>query len=394
MAKIAVIHHSGILGGAGVSLLNTIKSLTSDHELIIFVPTEPEDIKNELLKIQDKFSFHIIEYVRRIGALTHYSGGDSIFSPRFVYRSALIAIQWRYWNKQLAKINPDIVIVNSLILSWMSKLPQFQNRKSICFVRETISSQRPDLINKLFKRFLSSFSKVSFLSEFDAQSWNIPLHKKIIIRNFIDEARLDNSISREIASKTLGLKADTFHVLYVGGVSYMKGFDLAVRSVLSCKGVELIVAGNNFDECAKIHKGKLSQYEQSIKDEILNRDKKDCIHILGRQSNMSDCYAAADVLVFPMRSIHQARPVFEAGWFSKPVIITKAENIYEDLQQGVNGFMFDINQSQDLTSHIQYLRDNPSVAIKMGEENYRLTIENHRQRENCAKINELVNSLL
>lgn len=394
MAKIVIIHHSGILGGAGVSLLNTIKALAHTHELNILIPSDPQDIKNELLKIQNKYKFNFIEYGHRIGALTYYSGGDCIFSLRFFYRCFLLFLQFRYWNRLLSDIDPDIVIVNSLILSWMSCLRELKRRTSVCFVRETICGSGKHLMNKLHHKFLSKFDKVSFLTNYDARLWDIGQGKFTVIRNFIDVEKLNNTITRKEALEKLNLRPESFYVLYVGGVSHMKGFDIAVKSVLSCPEVELIAAGNNFEECAKIHNGNLSSFENDIKDYIIKNDSDSRIHLFGRQSDMSYYYAAADVLIFPMRSIHQARPIFEAGWFSKPAIVTKSENLHEDLSDGINGLMFDINRPEELTKHILFLKENTLVAERMGKNNYKMSIDNHSQQINASQIKDLINSLL
>ena len=44
MAKLMFIHHSGLVGGAGVSLINTIKAVAEENEIIVCVPSQPEDM--------------------------------------------------------------------------------------------------------------------------------------------------------------------------------------------------------------------------------------------------------------------------------------------------------------------------------------------------------------
>ena len=40
------IHHSGIIGGAGVSLINTIDFLSDNNEVYVYVSSEPDDMFN------------------------------------------------------------------------------------------------------------------------------------------------------------------------------------------------------------------------------------------------------------------------------------------------------------------------------------------------------------
>lgn len=393
MSRITIIHHSGVIGGAGVSFLNTVKTLAISNEVTVFISDSPKDILAQLTILQKEFDFRIICYGKRIGALTHYSGGDSLMSLRFLYRALLIIKQWNYWNLSINQLKPDIVIINSIILSWMSMLPSIKAVKSICFVRETICGKRYGLFNRLIRKFLDHFDKTVFLSQYDCNSWNLTLNKSIIIKNFINTESLDNSIQRNIASDSLSLRHNSFHVLYVGGISHMKGFDLVVKAVLELNkeiDVELIVAGVNFEDRRQMGGGQLSKYERDIQNYILNHKYRSRIHIIGRQSNMSNCYASSDLLVFPMRSPHQARPVFEAGYYSIPAIITNFENIREAVIDGENGYLFDSENIEQLIEKIKTLAIDNDLRKKMGIRNHYLTILNHSEEENRRAIHKLI----
>lgn len=394
MAKILIVHHSGIIGGAGVSLINTVQLLAPDNELTIAVSIEPTDIMSYLENVKESLGINVIGYGRRIGAFTYYSGGDNIFSARLLYRGMLIAKQWLFWNKLVKDINPDIVIVNSVILSWMSLLKEVQKRKSICFVRETINGKLKSIPNRIIRSLLLKFNKVAFLSKYDKNSWQIPDKQAQIIRNSVNSDTLNTSISRSNASAMFGLREQSFHLLYVGGVSEMKGFDLAVKAVLQCKSdVELIVAGVSFEDRRKMGGGHLNKYEQAIKTYIAKNDHNNCIRLVGRQMNMSNCYAAADAVVFPMRSPHQARPVFEAGWYSLPVIITDFENIHESVQEGKNGLLFQSNDLLELKQKIDYLASNISESQRMGRCNREHTMTYHTTEMNNELIRKLILTL-
>lgn len=393
MAKIAIIHHSGVIGGAGVSLINTIKALSSQHEITVFVSDSPDDILKTLKKCQDELGIKVESYGRRIGALTYYNGGDRIFSPRFLYRFSLIIKQWLYWNRTLRELNPDIIITNSIILSWMSLLLEVRRRKSICFVRETICGSIRHSFNKFLRRLLSGFDRVAYLSEFDRESWNFDKTQSEVIRNFIDTSSLDNTISRDSACKLLNLEPASFHVLYVGGVSHMKGFDLAIKSVLNLNesmDIEVIIAGVDFDDRMRMGGGKLSKYETEIQSYILQHQYRSKVHMVGRQLNMSQCYAASDVLIVPMRRVHQSRPVFEAGYYSKPVIISHFPNIKEDVIDGINGLLFKPDNVDDLSNKILQLASDHQLATEIGNRNRQMTEQNHSEASSRRAILNLI----
>lgn len=397
MARIAIIHHSGIIGGAGISLLNVVNILADKHEITVFVSDSPRDILESLNNIADSKGIRVVSYGKRIGALTYYSGGDKANSLRFLYRASLIFKQWHYWNKTISGFNPDIVIVNSLILSWMSLLPAMNSRKSICFVRETMANKPESLINKFFKRCLNQFDCVSFISEFDKLSWQLHKTKSVVIHNCFATDKMNNENSYIKASNELGLRAKSFHILYVGGVSYMKGFDLAVNATIELNkkcDAELIVAGIDFNGRRNLSNGKLSEYESELENRILSHGNSSKIHLIGRQKDMDNCFIAADVLVFPMRSPHQARPVFESGFYGIPVVITDFPNIREFVVDGSNGLVFEKDNVQQLTECLYKLALNPEYRNKLGMSNKRLSEQNHSISAFGLSINHLINSLL
>lgn len=390
MAKLMFIHHSGLIGGAGVSLTNNVKKLSENNEVAVYVPSEPNTI-SELIKKQNS-NVDVVEYGRRIGAITIYSGGDELFSKRFIYRLLLIVKQFEYWNKEIDKQSPDVVLINSKILCWMSLLPAIKKRKSILFVRETTQGNPNRIINRIIRSLLEGFSVVSFLCDFDRKQENLKIAKSVVVNNSINPLQLHANISRNEALEKLKLPKQRFVVLYVGGVSDMKGFDLAVQAVLQAgKEYELIVAGNNFDD---IISDQLKEYAQFWKTYIKENDLYEQIFMVGRQNDMSCCYAACDVLLFPMRSMHQARPVFEAGYFGKPVIITDFECIKEFVKDGENGFTVLENSVSSIVDKLHTLQQNPSLTHKMGEANHQKAAENHDPERNFQKLKKVIEDTL
>ena len=394
MAKLMFIHHSGLVGGAGVSLINVIKSVSEQHEVLVYVPCEPNDMINLLKQSEKSHGIKVKTYGRRIGAITYYSGGDTLKNVRFWYRISLIFMQWKMWNKLIRECNPDIVIVNSKILCWMSLLREVRKRKSICFVRETMQGMKQSYINNVISKLLSGYKKVVFLSEFDAKHEQLKTNQKKVIHNYIEKSQFDLNVSREDASKKLGLRNETFHVLYVGGVSYMKGFDIIVKAVLECDfDVELAVAGSGFEDAITSKSRKALKYVEKWKEFV---EKEDCfnqIHMVGKQKDMTNCYASCDILVFPMRSAHQSRPAFEAGYFSKPVIITDFDNIAEFVRNGDNGYVVQPDNVSEIKDRIERLALDEKVRVTMGERNRENTERMHNKEKNLDLICETIKEL-
>jgi glycosyltransferase involved in cell wall biosynthesis len=390
MTKLLFIHHSGLIGGAGVSLRNNLLHFSNlGWDVHLYAPSVPSDLTKMIR--HECPNVHQETYGRRIGAITSYSGGNSICSFRFWYRLLLIVKQWRYWNRVIDQENPDIVIMNSTILCWMSLLGAVRSRKSVCFVRETKHGSGKSLFNRIIHHCLEQFTEVVFISRYDQQRENLQKAGTSVIHNYIDQTLLDNTLDREAAEQQLGLSHDTFRVLYVGGVSHMKGFDVAVKAVMKCRHhVELLVAGMGIEAAKAVTSKELRQYATQMEQTLADSKMKERIVMIGTQTNMSACYAACDVLLFPMRSPHQARPVFEAGYFGKPVIITDFDNIKEFVQDGVNGYLVQRDEAENIAEKLELLAADPIQAQKLGKENYRLCMKNHNEKNNQAAIRSLL----
>lgn len=393
MAKLLFIHHSGLIGGAGVSLCNNLKTLSkAGHEVVLYAPSDPPSLMELLWQEYPKVQLKT--YGRRIGAITYYSGGDSVFSLRFWYRLTLILKQWRYWNHTIERENPDIVAMNSTILCWMSMLAAVRRRKSVCFVRETKVGSANNLLNRIIHWLLEHFTHVVFISQYDQQREALTTAASTVICDYVDADKLDNTLRRHDAERRLGLQPGVFRALYVGGVSPMKGFDLAVEAVLKCKQpVELLVAGMGFEEAQKVASKSLRDYAIRMQNELAG-DTSGRIVMLGVQKDMSACYAACDVLLFPMRSPHQARPAFEAGYFGKPFIISDFENIREFVVDGENGYVVPPENAVAIAEKLDDLATHPEKARQLGEANCCRCLQNHAGKTNCQAVRTLLEGLV
>ncbi|MBQ7696086.1 MAG: glycosyltransferase family 4 protein [Lentisphaeria bacterium] len=394
MPTLLFIHHSGLIGGAGVSLRNNLLFLSeSGFRVRLYVPSDPpaymEMIKRDCPQVGQE------TYGRRIGAVTYYSGGDSVFSPRFWYRLLLIVKQWRYWNRVINEEDPDVVVVNSTILCWMSLLGAVERRKSVCFIRETKQGSPRSLLNRIIHRCLERFTHVVFISRYDQQRENLQKAKTAVICNYVDSKLLDKTIGRKAAEDRLGLSHGVFRVLYVGGVSPLKGFDVAVDAVAKCKQpVELLVAGMGIEAAKAVTSKSLSRYAAEMERKLAVRQYKDRVVMIGTQTDMSACYAACDVLLFPMRSPHQARPAFEAGYFGKPAIITNFDNIQEFVLDGVNGHQVPPGDADAIAVRLDELAGNPEKTRKLGEANRQIWMKNHNEKTNQEAVRSILEELV
>lgn len=395
MAKILFVHHSGKIGGAGVSLSNILRMLSSKHEITVYCPANPPDMCNFLRQLD----INVISYDWPVAGIAEYSGMKLLtrtFSKYFIniftYKSK--------WKEVIMLNNPDLIIVNSVILCWMGLLFRKIGVKSICFVRETFKEGKINVVTYLIKKLLSNtFDGVMFISNYDymVSKCKAPIVK--VIRNTVDIKKF-SSISRKEACALLGLDEKCFNVLFVGGSEKIKGLYTAVKALdylnISNDKLSLVVAGWD-GVISKEAKGGLRQfinnnnkYPIKVLRYISNRNLGSKIRFLGTREDMHMVYNACDILIFPSSKPHQARPVFEAGAAKLPVVISDFKQTSEYVKNCVNGLVFKPNSSKELEKSIYNLFSDRSLLNKLGINNFQSTIENHEY----SKVEQILNSAI
>lgn len=402
--KIVMIHHSGLIGGGSMSMYNNWLQLKDRYNVSCYVPNDPPHLMN-FLKEQglepEIFTF-------RLGKITYYNGGNKITNIKFWYHSIRAIFQIPYWKKVLKKEKPDLIIINSKVLSWMGSL--FKNYKSICFVRETILGNPKNLVNKFLHKQLDKFSVVSFISNYDLEQTDLKHAQKIVSYNFLDIKNFEDQLGKRDACNKLGVNPNSFNIVFTGGIEKLKGIDIAVKAlkILENENINLIVAGNDYKEfdkkklsyynfyslMSKFKKRNSTKFANQIKQYIKENSLSNLVHFVGIKKNMAEVYSSSDLLIFPMNEPHQARPVFEIGVQKKPVIVTDFENIQEFVLDGENGLTFEVSNENELAECIIKLKKNKVLLKKLGENNYLKTLENHTVNANSRFIVNQIEKVL
>lgn len=350
MKKIVIFHHCDGIGGAGMSLCNMYKMLSKDYKVVIYVPKENGDMY-EYLKKENVNCKAVGEGVGQINA---YSGGPKVYHKDFYLK--LLKILKSYGQiKQIIKFeNPDLILLNSVTLSWIAKCGYIMNIPTIGYIRETF-------VDTFFMNyslgFLNKYAKgVVYISKYDLDNYKLNVKEKIVVRNcVIDKGK---KLSKEQACDLLGIDSAKFNILFVGGTraKELKGFPTLFKAseLLADDTYNYLICGD-IDE--PINKGGFIE--------------------LGVQKDMSTVYQAADILVFPSGVPHQARPVFEAGLFKIPVVVSDFEQIKDDVVDGYNGLLFSPFDEKMLAEKIEYFRDNRAELVRMGINNYSMCMEKH-----------------
>jgi glycosyltransferase involved in cell wall biosynthesis len=101
----------------------------------------------------------------------------------------------------------------------------------------------------------------------------------------------------------------------------------------------------------------------------------------------------SDVIIFPVIKVHQGRPIFEAGFHNKPVIVPSFDNFKEYVKDGFNGLVYYKSSSKSLASIFDSIHNQKTLLIQMGKHNREMSLKNHSKLEAEEKILNLFDSL-
>jgi len=388
MKKILLFHHYGALGGAGVSLLHIVQAIDkSKIKLTVLCPDYPEDIAN-LLQAED---CEVIRSGTSPKVFNHCIGGIpyalSFATAKNIYE---IVKDRKFIRKYISDVKPDIVAVNSMTLFIIGKIAKSMGKRTVCLHRETYQRGLLGLRTKIIKKGLSSwFDKVAFVSSNDFNETGNSKAKKVVIYDRVNLALFDNFKKTE-ARQMLGLKEDKKYILYLGGMSALKGADIIMKSMkyVDRADVILIFIGDS-DQVqepswshSKNAKEKLKfVLKKGIRMRTLNMYFKaglqDRVIFRKVTTNPELYYNACDLIVFPSTKPHQARPIYEAGVAKIPIIITDFCQTKEFVEDGITGITFRNKDSHELAKKINMVFDGKFDLEKIVQNNYIQTVRNH-----------------
>lgn len=352
MKKIIIIHHYDDIGGAGNSLLELYEMLCNDYDVTVYLPHS----KSSLAEFLSMNKVELKYFECDVGMISSYSGGPSFYSRTFMKHLFIIPKSLKKLKKIILRENPHIIISNSITLAWVGFLKSKQKIKKVCFIRETLNNSiGMKVLKVILKR---NFDLVIFISNFDLKRYNLQTVKSLVVNDSVKISSYRSSFSKTEACELLGIDANRVNILFVGGTSDLKGWNLVsslISSLSDCK-VNFIIAG-------AVDSSK-----------IINKNN---VKYLGLTPNMPLVYKASDFLVFPSTSPHQSRPAFEAGVFSLPVIISDFEETKESVINGINGLTFIPNDVNDFLSKVLLLVNDDILRERLGKENHNHFIIKH-----------------
>ena len=150
--------------------------------------------------------------------------------------------------------------------------------------------------------------------------------------------------------------------------------------------VEFIFAGDWFDRGTKIEVENFVKNNEELPIQIKGA-------IFGQEK--VDLLSSCDIFVFaPYSSEGHPWVIIEAMATGLPIITTDQGAITESVKDGVNGFIVEKRNPQQIAEKIKFLIDHPEIRKKMGEESRRLYLENFTEEKMIERLSYAFHTVL
>ncbi|OAS85137.1 glycosyltransferase [Metabacillus litoralis] len=212
----------------------------------------------------------------------------------------------------------------------------------------------------IWKRFdhivsISDECSKSFLMKYPTLKEKVVIIENITSPNFIHKMSHD----------PISFSEGNFNILSVGRLSYVKGFDMAIKALrlLHDKGYTFI----------KWYVIGYGGYEKELIEMISNYNLNESFILLGKKTNPYPYMNACDLYIQPSRYEGKAVTVTEAKILGKPIIITNYPTAKSQLINRIEGIICDLSVqgiSQEVERLIRSDKEQKNLIENLKKTNY------------------------
>lgn len=253
--------------------------------------------------------------------------------------------------------------------------------------------------NKKIAWIHTDYSKLEIDNKIDLNSWNQFNHivsvsdecknsfltqyptlkeKVMTIENISSPIFIKNMAKEEIESNEMNI--NHFNIVSIGRLSYVKGFDLAVKALrrLHDKGLANI----------KWYVVGFGGYDDELRKIITQHNLTDSFILLGKKTNPYNYLQACDLYVQPSRYEGKAVTVTEAKILAKPIIITNYPTSKSQISNRLDGVICDLS-IEGIANGIEELYDNADLRSSLVNQIQDVDYSNHHE---LKKLYNLIGS--
>ncbi|MCV9884490.1 glycosyltransferase [Metabacillus halosaccharovorans] len=273
--------------------------------------------------------------------------------PKYVLR-AILEI-----NKSINHIKPDVIHVHSTFAGLYTRIPFFlkKNRPKIVYCSHGWSflmdiKQYKKIIFATIEYLLSLKTdliiNISNNEQEKSLQFKLPKNKSRVIYNGINEIEKNDEIDISVDNSKINL-------LFVGRFDRQKGLDILLKyfSNYNNNKINLYVAGS----------GVLGNQEIIIPENVINLGWID-------NTKIDAYYKMFDAVIIPSRWEGFGLVAIEAMKNKKAVIVSNRGALPELVQDGVNGYVFDLDDMKSLEKVFNTI--NKEDLVDFGENGYKI----------------------
>lgn len=175
------------------------------------------------------------------------------------------------------------------------------------------------------------------------------------------------------ARRLLGISENAKVLLFFGQIKDVKGLDLLIEAM-----PEII---KNYPNTVLLIAGKPWKSDFSIYDKLIDKlaVRSNCITNIRfiPDSEVPIYYSACDLVVLPYRRIYQSGVVLMAMSYGKAVLVSSLPGMTEIVHDGVNGFVFQSDRSDDLSAKLSEILGNIESIQRIAAKGKEYVIEKH-----------------
>ncbi len=218
------------------------------------------------------------------------------------------------------------------------------------------------VVTGLYRRTLEAYTMnqasgvIATTHTYAATSRSLWKLEPVVIPNAVDTSRFNPSVSGSDVRQKYGIAEGDPLTLFVGRLVPHKGIEYLLQAAQHVDA-RLLVAGSG-------------DYAARLKMLASNLELGEKVIFVGRvpSQQLPAYYAAADLLVLPSISRLEAFGIaaLEAMACGKPVVVSDVPGIREVIDDGVEGFLADPMNPEDLANKMSELLRNPDKSRAMG----------------------------
>jgi len=335
-----------------VEQINNLKLQVDLHVLITVFLHSPNHsifkIKKDQVIASGIYSFNEVKgQIENASLFGNYF--ENCKSVNFVFFSQKLGINILLTNlkliKLVQKIKPQIIHFDDISGRLTILALLLRNKKIVLNVHDPEQHSgehdwKTKLIRKLLFRKISAFCTFSNFSSSLLEkiySPTVPICRLRLVpyKSYLYfENKLVPGIDKLPNEKIL---------LFFGRISQYKGLDellvIFAKLIKRFKNVKLVVAGKG-------------SYQYQIPPELVGSSSLILINRFILQNEIKSIFEQADVLVCPYRDATQSGVLMTAAIFKTPVIVSNVGALPEYISDGVNGYIYDINDDLGLENAI------------------------------------------